>query len=315
MRSPRGDERSGTVDRREFLERLALAGGAVLVAGGRAAAPPTARKARPVGVQLYTLRGPMKEDFAGTLEQVAAMGYDEVEFAGYFDHAPKQVRALLDRFDLSAPSAHVDWRALRKNLDRHISRAKTIGHRFLTIPLLRDAFRGEVAPARWSQYAAEFNRIGEALREAGLRLAYHNHHFEFVPVGDGRTGFDVLVDETDPALVSFELDLMWAVVAGQDPTQLIERHPGRFPMWHVKDVAGIAEARAAAEAGTGLKGLRPVFGRIRAVGDGDIDFAPILARADEAGLQHLFVENDAPKNPLANVRTSYAHLERLLARR
>jgi sugar phosphate isomerase/epimerase len=299
--------------RRSFLKRLALTGSAMLLTGGLPARGGAAPQARPIGLQLYTLRDRMKEDFEGTLQQVAAMGYDEVEFAGYFDHAPEQVRALLDRLGLSAPSAHVGLEQLREDLDGQIAKAKTVGHRFLTIPALREGFRGKIAPEQWAEYAAEFNEIGKALRKADLQLAYHNHHFEFVSAGSDRTGFDVLVEETDPALVSFELDLMWVLVAGRDPVRLIERYPGRFVMWHVKDLEGIAQAQADAQPGAGMKGIRPVFRRIRAVGEGDIDFARIFERAEESGLRHFFVEHDAPEDPRANVRVSYANLERLLA--
>ena len=314
LNAMRHDEPLDGQSRRSFLKRLAAAGGAMLFAGETSAPATAAPWTEQIGVQLYTLRDRMKKDFEGTLEQVAAMGYKEVEFADYYGRTPEQVRSLLDRLGLSSPSAHISVDKLREDLEGQIASAKTIGHRFLTVPALMEAFQGKMTPELWKQYAAEFNRIGEALKKAGLQFAYHNHHFEFVPAGSDRTGFDVLVQETDPALVSFELDLMWAAVAGQDPVVLFERYPGRFVMWHVKDIEGIAEAQAAA-ARPGMEGFRAIVERIRAVGEGDIDFARIFAQAEESGLRHFFVENDAPKDSVTTVQTSYTNLKRLLARR
>ncbi len=295
--------------RRAFLKRLAAATGTLLI-GRQALASDAPQTDRRIGVQLYTLRDRMQEDFEGTLERVAALGYREVEFAGYYDRSPDQVRAILDRLGLAAPSAHVSLDLLRDDLEGQIASAQTIGHRYLTVPVLMDGFRGTMTPASWTQYAAEFNRIGEALRNAGLRFAYHNHAFEFVPAGEDRTGFDVLLQETDPELVAFELDLMWAVVGGQQPLDLIRRYPGRFEMWHVKDIRDVAGAREAN--GKGMAGMRDIMQRITAVGEGEIDFAAIFAREQESGLRHFFVENDAPADPIANIETSFRNLSALL---
>ena len=299
----------GNPNRRTFLKRMAVASGA-MVMGRHAFASTRTSAANDIGVQLYTLRDRMQEDFEGTLEQVAAIGYKEVEFAGYYDRTPEDVRALLDRLGLSAPSAHVGLDLLRNDLDGQIASAQTIGHRYLTVPALMEGFRGEMTPESWAEYAAEFNRIGEALKEADLRFAYHNHAFEFVPAGDDRTGFDVLVQETDPALVAFELDLMWAVLGGHMPVDLIQTYPGRFEMWHVKDVRDVAGAREAS--GQGMAGMQGVMERIAAVGEGEIDFAPIFELREESGLQHFFVENDAPEDPIANIETSFHNLSELL---
>jgi len=312
MMNTMGHDTPVETNRRSFLKSMATAGGMLLVAGGMPTLGAAASWTRPIGVQLYTLRDRMEEDVEGTLQQVADMGYEEVEFAGYYDHTPQQIRTLLDRYNLSAPSAHVSLDLLRNDLDGQIASARTIGHEYLTVPMLMDAFQGEMTPAQWEQTAGEFNQIGEALRNAGLQFAYHNHHFEFAPAGSDRTGFDVLVQETDPALVSFELDLMWVVVAGHNPVSLIQQYPGRFVMWHVKDIEGIDDAQAAANSAAGMDGFRAIMQRIRAVGEGDIDFSRIFAQADESGLRHIFVENDAPREPISNIQTSYANLTQLM---
>ncbi len=240
-----------------------------------------------IGVQLYTVRKLMQADFAGTLEQVAAIGYKEVEFAGYFDNDPETVRTLLDRLGLTAPAAHVPIDLLRKDLPGVIETARIIGHHYVVCPWLAPEER---VPKTYRENAAFFNRVGEACRKAGLVFAYHNHDFEFEPM-EGRMPYDLLLEETDSDLVKMELDLFWITRGGQDPLAYFKRYPGRFSLCHVKDM------------GEG--------GKMVAVGQGHIDFAKIFAQASEAGLQHYFVEHDNPDDALASIRASYTYLSGL----
>jgi sugar phosphate isomerase/epimerase len=307
------DQTINSTNRRAFLKKAVGIGGALLasritpaLAAGRRA--PWADQ---IGVQLYTLRDRMENDFEGTIETVAEIGYDEVEFAGYFDHSPEDVRALLDRLELTSPSTHIGLSSLREDLEGTLDAAATIGHRYLTIPSAPRGSGGTLVEDDWHAFAEEFNRIGTAARERDLRLAYHNHAFEFTTGEEGRTGFDVLLAETDPDLVSFELDLFWAVLAGQDPVELFERYPGRFALWHVKDLKNIESTRTAAEAGR--DGRREVMQNMTAVGEGDIDFAKIFENAETSGLEHFFVENDAPQDSVKNVETSFTNLTALLS--
>jgi sugar phosphate isomerase/epimerase len=318
------------VSRRSFLAitGAAAAGlatgchaGAASTASAAAASPSAGGPVRAdrIGVQLYTVRDQMEKDFTGTLEQVAQIGFKEVEFAGYFNHSAADVKSLLDRLGLTAPSSHIGLDVLQKDLAGQIQIAHTIGHEFITVPALMEAFAGKTIDADfWQRTAAEFNRIAKALQAEGVGFAYHNHSFEFVPLGDGRTGYDILLTQTDPSLVKFELDLLWATFAGQDPVEMFKRSPGRFPMWHVKDIHGVADARraAAASGGNVIQQMGAAMSRLAAVGTGDIDFRRIFAQASTAGLKHFFVENDAaPNTPssLGDIRTSYDNLKRMLA--
>ncbi|HET6569159.1 MAG TPA: TIM barrel protein [Rhodothermales bacterium] len=312
---------AGDLNRRNFLKSVAAVGGAWLAAGcmggtqaGEVPAAPSASVVNPdnIGVQLYTVRDLLEKDFTGTIEKVAQIGYREVEFAGYYDHTPQQVRELLDRVGLKSPSGHIGLELLRDGLDAQIQSAQTIGQTYVTIPALPDAFTGKITAEQWHAYAKEFNQIGTALKDNGLHLAYHNHFFEFVPADGGKMAYDVLLSETDPELVSFEMDLMWTVFAGQDPLTWFQKYPGRFVMWHVKDMKGVAEAQAAMKQ-SGMQGFREVLGHIAAVGEGEIDFKDIFAHAEQAGLQHFFVENDAPQDALANIQTSYNNLKQIVA--
>ena len=329
MTIDRSDDRQ---DRRTFIKSVAASGAAFAVLGcatsassnpapvpaNRTAAGIPAGLGNRIGVQLYSVRDRMEKDFTGTLEGVAKIGFKEVEFAGYYNHSPEEVRSLLDRLGLRAPSSHIMLDAITKDLAGQVKSAKTIGHEYITVPALIPPLMGNVAPDFWGKTAAEFNRVAKALKDEGLGFAYHNHNFEFQKLPDGRTGYDVLLAETDSTLVSFELDLLWASLAGQDPVAMFAKHPGRFVMWHVKDVKGIDAARTLAMSTetSPMQRLQKLSGSLAAVGTGDIDFRRIFAAATTSGMRHFFVENDAAPqtaSSLADIETSYRNLRQLLA--
>jgi sugar phosphate isomerase/epimerase len=241
-----------------------------------------------IGLQLYTVRGLMERDVARTLEMVAAVGYDEVEFAGYFDETPKRLRTLLDDAGLVAPSCHVPLADLTKHSERTFDAAEVIGHRYIVMPWLDPEERRSLDDYR--RVAAGLNRAGELARARGLRVGYHNHDFELAPI-DGERPYDVLLAETDPALVWFEMDFYWMTRGGGDPLAYFGRHPGRFHLCHLKDM----DRR----------------GEMADVGAGRIDFGKILQRRAEAGLRHFFVEHDQPADPPASIRASHKFLRSL----
>ena len=241
-----------------------------------------------IGVQLYTVRRAMEQDFSGTLARVAEIGYREVEFAGYFGRNPAGVRAALDAAGLAAPAAHVPFEALREGWDEVLDAANRIGHRYVVVAWIPEQERRTLDAYR--AMGELFNRAGEAARTAGLTYAYHNHDFEFAPL-EGQVPYDVLLAETDPALVGLELDLFWITKGGRDPLAYFDRHPGRFPMLHVKDMNAAGE--------------------MVDVGQGTIDFRGIFARSDQAGVRHYFVEHDEPSDPFASIRASHDYLRSL----
>ena len=260
-------------------------------------------KIEKIGLQLYTVRDLMKQDFDGTLSKVAAVGYKEVEFAGYFDHSPKDVRAAVDRHGLTAPSAHIDYKNLGDKFPEVIEAAKVVGHEYLVNPWIDEEIRKR--PDGWKQAAETFNRAGESCKKAGIQFAYHNHWFEFLPV-NGKLPYDLLLTECDPNLVKMELDLCWITLGGQDPLRYFDRYPGRFPLVHVKDVKRIPPVTAggAQDFGSSMKDMTEV-------GSGIIDWKKIFAQSDKAGIKHYFVEHDNPKKPLESIKTSYDYLARL----
>jgi sugar phosphate isomerase/epimerase len=274
--------------RREFLRSLSAA--ALVGFAPRASAGFPMPRLDRVGIQLYTLRSIMPQDFDGTLARVAEIGYREVEFAGYHGRTPEQVRAVLDRVGLTAPSAHVSNPVLGPAWDKTIEAAVTIGHRYLIVPSLSAAQRASADSYR--AVAENFNRAAERAKQAGILFGYHNHDREFTAV-DGRIGYDILVEETDPNLVTLQMDLFWIIRGGQDPLRYFERYPGRFHSVHVKDMDASPERRMVD------------------VGKGSIDFRKILGQHERAGIRHYFVEHDSPESPLDSARVSFAYLKQL----
>ncbi len=273
--------------RREFIETMAGIGVAVACSGSRFPAPVS--RIDKIGIQLYTVRDKMKEDFEGTLAHIAEIGYKEVEFAGYYNRSPADVKAILDRHGLSAPSTHIpfenddQWKAA-------LDAAKTIGHEYIVMPWIPPERRKTLDD--WKNFAQVFNHAGQAAHDAGIQFAYHNHDFEF-PKLDGQVPYDLLLQSTDPQLVKLEIDLYWITKAGQDPLTYFARWPGRIPQVHVKDGGAAPEYKMAD------------------VGQGKIDWKRIFAKRDQAGIKHFFVEYDQPPQPFDDVAVSYKYLKQL----
>jgi sugar phosphate isomerase/epimerase len=278
--------------RRNFFRMLGVAtlGIASRKAGAASVVTAPHRKLERIGLQLYTVRDLMKADLAGTLARVAAIGYKEVEFAGYFDRTPIQIRDLLRRNGLASPSSHFQFESLQKGWQQALDDAKTIGHQWVTIAWIPEEKRETLDD--WSRLADLFNHAAAQARSVGLRFAYHNHDVELRNIGGARP-LDVLLQKTDPSLVDFELDLYWAVLGGGNPLDFFNRYPKRFPMVHIKDSSG------------------PPDNRMVDVGKGTIDFRSIFAESDKAGIKHYFVEHDNPADPIATIRNSYDYLRAL----
>lgn len=290
----RADWRS--VDRRGFLGAASA-----LLFGGLSSAngpdrltslppvrPPAFPAVHPLGIQLYTLRELLQRDFEGTIRQLADIGYREVEFAGLYGQRAADLRKVLDRHHVSAPSGHCDIAGVTVKLDQTIAEARTLGHRYVVVAWIPDEAR---TPAGYASVAETFNQAGEKLKKAGLTLGYHNHSFEFKPLEGDRNGYDILLQRTQPDLVTMELDLYWIREAGQDALRYFADHQGRFRLVHIKDMAS--------------------DGSMVDVGKGAMDWPVLLAAARKAGVQHQFVEHDEPPDPIAFARTSYEYMSRL----
>ncbi|MDD9960080.1 MAG: sugar phosphate isomerase/epimerase [Gammaproteobacteria bacterium] len=268
-----------TQSRRRFLRESTLSLAALATPLSITVAQ--SRRVERIGLQLYTLRNEMAQDFEGTLEKLAELGFKEMQFAGYHGRSPADVRRILDRLGLTSPAAHVGLNLLREDVDREIEIAGEIGQHYMVVPSLPG---DERTLADYERHAEALNEYGRRAKEAGLSIGYHNHSFEF-EVQNNEIGYNYLLNLTDPDLVAFELDLFWAVNANANPIEIFENNPGRFPMVHVKD--------------------RNDAGEMVDVGRGVIDFAEIFSHSDTAGIKHYFVEHDRPSDGINSVAYIY----------
>jgi sugar phosphate isomerase/epimerase len=281
------------INRRRFLSTASqsVIGAVALTALNRIEGEAATKKLDSIGVQLYTVRDEMAKDFEGSLEKVAAVGYKKVEFAGYYDKSPKDVRAALDRYGLAAPSVHTPLADIQTKLDQAIETAKAVGHQFLICPYLQDKDRQTLDD--YKRHAETFNRAGEACRKAGIQFGYHNHAFEF-EAKDGKRPYDLLLEQTDKNLVKMELDIYWISKAGQDPIAYLGKHKDRFALFHVKDMDK-APNRGITEVGRGV-----------------IDFKSVFAKAPKGAIKHYFVEQDTcPGSPFDSIKISFDYLKQL----
>lgn len=293
------------IDRRTFLGRaVALSAAALLSNEFVWAAEEAEHKLDRIGVQLYSVRWQMKRNFEATLAKVAAIGYEEVEFAGYFHRSPQDVRVAIDRVGLTSPAGHVDWDVLApEKWPAQIDFAKIIGQDYIVCPWIPEKIRKQ--PDGWKRAADVFNRAGEASKKSGVQFAYHNHWFEFLPV-NGKLPYDFLLENCDPDLVKMELDLCWITVGGGDPLKYFDKYPGRFPLVHLKDVKSLPKVSA-----SGKQNFGSSMKEMTEVGSGILDWKRILANSEKAGIKHYIVEHDKPAHPFESIRTSYQYLRRL----
>jgi sugar phosphate isomerase/epimerase len=242
-----------------------------------------------VGVQLYTIRDALTRDLDGSLARVAAIGYQEVELAGYRGHSVSDFKAALDRHGLAAPSTHIAMERVRDELPKVLDEAHLLGHQFVVCPNIADEKAGLDG---YRQAADVLNRAGEIAKKSGITIGYHNHGTELASIGGVRP-YDVMLDRTDPALVVMEMDIYWMVTGGGDPLAYFAKYPGRFRMVHVKDMDGTPAHK------------------MTDVGKGVINWKEIFAQSREAGIEHYFVEHDEAPVPFASIAASYEYLRQL----
>ena len=278
--------------RRTFVKTVGVAAAASFLSPGIMLG---AGKKRKIGIQLYTLRDMMGEDFEGTLSTISDIGYTQVESAGYgngkfYGNYPGEFKKILNDYGLSHISSH--FKVKLKDAPKVISDTVEAGAQFLVFPWLPEEDRK--TPDDYKRLELELNQIGELCHNAGISFGYHNHAFEFESM-NGIIPYNVLLDETEPDLVCMELDLYWIIRAGYNPQEYFERNPGRFKLWHVKDMDETEDMNFAP------------------VGKGIINFQSIYKQKDKAGLAFSFVEQDKHLNedPIQNIKDSFRYLNDL----
>lgn len=287
--------------RREFLHQ---AGALASAAAFLPVLPYQAKPRFKMGLQLYTMRAAMRTDVPGTLARIAGMGYQELETYGfdpdrlqYYGLPAKTFAERLGEHKFTTPSGHYDLNRfagtpmddLTRYVDRCIEGARVIGQSYITWPLIDEPFR---TLDKVKEVASRLNTIGAQIKKAGLQLAYHNHDFEFVSQ-NGQFAYDVILKETDPALVKLQADLYWFAHGNQSPHEWFKRQPGRYVMWHVKD-------------------MHKVSRDYTELGNGSIDFTKIWPEAKLAGLQHYFVEQGGnfTKDPFQSIADSAEYMKK-----
>jgi sugar phosphate isomerase/epimerase len=313
--------------RRNFIQSATFSAAGLLVArSAMAGLLPGKKVATPIGLQLYTLGDLMTTDPKATLQKLAAIGYKEIESAGsqkgiFYGYKPKEFAAMVKDAGMNWRSAHVGGAPI--TMDQIMKMAKTaedsakiqkMAEGFKKMPkqlnlkenyqqLADNAAEGglsylvsafiPVGTLDEIKTAVDvFSKAGEACKKTGVQFAYHNHTTEFDEV-EGHRPFDYILSNTDKNLVKMELDLCWATKANQDPVALFKMHPGRFPLWHVKDLD--KNTQNPTEVGAGI-----------------IDFKRIFDNAKESGMKYFFVEQDGAPQPIQNVTNSYKYLDKLL---
>lgn len=253
----------------------------------------------PLGIQLYSLRDQFKKDVPGTLAKVKEFGFTEVELAGTYGKSPEEFTALLKANGLKAVAGHFGFDQFKNDPEAVAKEAKALGLQYAGTAWVPHS--GQITEQWVRDTAKVFNQAGEVLAKHGIKFFYHNHGYEFVPHGDG-TLFDLLMTETKPEFVCFEMDVMWVVFPGHDPAKLMEKYGKRWQLMHVKDLKkGVATGSLSG--GTDTK-------NDVVVGTGQTDWPALLAASKKAGVKYYFIEDESP-TVLEQVPQSVKFLEQV----
>jgi sugar phosphate isomerase/epimerase len=293
-------------NRREFLRISAAGSLSMLLMNPLAASADVAsdRKKFGVGLQLYTIRDAMNADVKGSLKKISDLGYKNLELASFSDgkfygYKPSEFRKIVSDLGMTALSSHAAVESTgitTENAKRMADAHAELGVKYCIQPWVNEEDR---TIDKYKKMIADWNKVGEIMKNAGIQFGYHNHNFEFRPVDGKVPYYDIFMPEMDAKLITMELDLFWATKAGQDPVEMFKKYPGRFQLFHMKDM----RTKQA-----------PFYDVVKddicEVGDGVIDFKRILAAKKTAGMKYLFVEDDNQGNgkPFEGIGTSIKNL-------
>lgn len=273
--------------RRNFIKTGTVLAAGSVVLPSFAYAP----KKMDAGLQVYSVRNQLNEDFEGTMAQVAKIGYKIIEGYGlgtdgmYLGSiSPKKYKQVVSDLGMSLKATHCSYVAHDKS-DKMVDAALESGLEYLVVPAVPGNLRGSVDS--WKKIADNFNKLGEKCKKAGLKFGYHNHAFEFEKI-DGKIPQEILFEETEKDLVTFEADLFWVTKGGYDPVKLIEKYPGRISLFHVKDATPEKEGET--------------------VGKGIIDFKSIFKAGKKDALKHYFIEDERTDDPFANIKADFDYI-------
>ncbi|MGZ5254388.1 MAG: sugar phosphate isomerase/epimerase family protein [Flavitalea sp.] len=273
-----------------------------------------------VGIQLFSIPKVVEKDLESTFRQLSEMGYREIEFygpydfsaqatkdgwnkitgalgfsaSGYYGKSPKEMAALLKKYNLSSPSMHIDLVTLDKHLDETAEAANQMGTKYVIIP------SAETQPDLdgYKRQADQFNSLGEKIHQKGLKFCYHNHGNGIVPI-DGISPLEMIIERTDPNYVTYEMDIYWTIAGGADPVALFEKFKGRYKLMHIKDMT--KKVRFSGDGGNPQEWMS-LFPYLEDAGSGVLDIKSILAAAKKSGVEHFIIERDLAPEGLVNMK-------------
>jgi len=282
------------------------------------------------GVQLFTIPQMASQDLKGTLKLLGEIGYKEIEFFGpysfsssetierwkaiaaqlgikdnaFYGYTIPEVKQMLKDYGLTTPSVHLDLNTLRTNLIPAMEALKSLGTKYVAIPALNNAEERSTLD-NFKKLADEFNSIGKKMADYGLTLTYHNHGYEHW-VKDGQTPMEILLKNTDPVYVAFELDIFWMTAAGASPIEFLKNNPGRFKLLHIKDAQELI--RFSGDGGTSDQWMA-LFPKMADPGTGVFDIRGIVNQAIKSGTEHFYLERDLTPDPLNTLKNSFKYFK------
>jgi len=288
--------------RRSFLQNTAavtaaLTAGCTAANDGTAVVSSKTGQISKVGLQTYTLREVFAPDPMKALKMIKAAGYDYVELNGrnFAQTSPAELRAMLDDVGLPAPSTHISLDDLRGDLNELAKTCRTLGCEYAIVPYIAEDQRGY---EDWKSHAALMNKAGAQLKDNGVKLAYHNHQFEFDDLGGGTNAMEILMNDGGSDTLDFQIDMFWAYLVDIDIPALFAKYPGRFKLCHIKDM----KANRADFANASYDDISSKL--MVNVGEGVMPFESYFALNDLSGMKYFVAEHDSPKKPFLNAISS-----------
>lgn len=315
--------------RRNFLKTLAAGAVTNVMLADDIFANPSGLKK--IGVQLFSLPKMLENDFEGSMKMLSKMGYKEIEMygpfpysvksahdrwnaitpslgfsgSGYFGKTAKEVKKILTENGLTSPTIHTDLDTLQNGMDKLGEAAHILGHKYVGLPAIPDEKRKNLDA--YKRIAEDFNKIGEAAKKVGLKFAYHNHGYGLVEM-EGKIPLQLILEQTDPNLVFFEMDLYWTTAGGADPIAYLNNYPNRYHLLHIKDMA--KKVRFEGDGGDASQWIK-LFPFMTTAGDGVLDLKSIIAKAQQVGVKHFIVEQDMVNHPEIALKKSFDYLASL----
>jgi len=315
--------------RREFIRASAtVTAGTMVSSSPLLAAISDYSKINNIGLQVWSIAKFLEQDFTGNLQMLSQIGYKELELfgpypfstqkdkdawkstisllsftqSGYFNHTPKEFKAILESNGLSTPAMHVGLDTLRNKLSETAAAAHILGQQYAGLAAIPEEERRTLDD--YKRIADEFNVIGEKAKALGIRFYYHNHGYGLKEI-EGKIPFDLILERTDPSLVYLEMDIFWTTAGGADPIKYLDNNPGRYKLVHVKDMK--QQVRFSGDGGSPKQWVE-LFPYITDAGNGVLDLKSIISHAKKSGVEHFIVENDVITKPKESLEQGYRYL-------